>query len=268
MAETVTNQLQVNFNNYLSDELVKVEDALPKDFNRTRFVQNCVALLNDKPELKKLGQKVVPLLVKGAYLGLDYMNNECYLVPYGGTYQFQTSYIGECKFVKKYSIRPIKDIYAKVVREGDSFEEKIIDGKPSVDFKPIPFSTNDIVGVFAVCLFDDGGMIYETMSMQEVQDVRKNYSKAKDSPAWKNSLSEMTKKVCLRRLTKHIETDFETMEARKAWEDGADTTFVKKPEASEIVSNPFETENVVDVEAVEITEEVVETEEELPTFLQ
>ena len=123
----MANEVVKSFSEKLTDKLVAVETALPKDFNRERFVQNCLTVMNEKPELAQINKaEVIQGLCKAAYLGLDFMNKECYLIPYGKSVQFQTDYKGEKKFVKNYSIRPIQEIYAKVVREGDSFKEKII----------------------------------------------------------------------------------------------------------------------------------------------
>lgn len=220
------NEVQIKLGEMLTDKLVSVADALPKDFNRERFVQNCIAVMNQNPEFAKSNPaQVVQGLLKGAYLGLDFLNRECYLIKYANDVQFQTDYKGEVKFTKKYSIRPILDIYAKVVRVGDEFVEEIVDGHPKITFRPQPFNTADIAGAFAVCLFRDGGMIYETMSIDDINSVRNNYSKASQSKAWKNSLDEMCKKTVLRRLCKHIETDFESVEARGAWEDGSGMDF-------------------------------------------
>lgn len=254
------NEIKVAFSDQLSDKLISVEEALPRDFNRERFIQNCLAVMNEKPELAKINRaEVIQGLIKAAYLGLDFLKKECYLIPYGSSVQFQTDYKGECKFAKKYSTRPIKDIYAKVVRNGDTFEEKIVDGQPTIDFKPLPFSDAEIVGVFAVCLFEDGGMIYETMSAKDVQNVRNNYSKAANSKAWKYSFDEMAKKVCLRRLCKHIDTDFESIEAQKAWEDGSDfeSNVINRPPSGEVV-NVFATKTEVIEEDGTITEEVID----------
>ena len=111
----------------------EVASALPKDFNKPRFIQNCLSLLNEKPELARYGQtQVVAGLVKGAYLGLDFYSQECYLVPFGNQLTFLPGYKGDMKLAKKYSIRPIKDIYAKLVREGDFFEEIIDGGEPKI----------------------------------------------------------------------------------------------------------------------------------------
>ena len=220
------NEMQVTFSQQLTDKLVSVQAALPKSFNRERFVQNALAVMNEKPELAKINRNmVIQGLCKGAYLGLDFMNKECYLIPYGGKVEFQTDYKGECKFVKRYSIRPILDIFAKVVRKGDSFEEGIVDNRPVINFKPLPFNNDEIVGAFAIVLYKDGGMEYEAMSCEDIQSVRNNYSKASQSKAWKCSFDEMAKKTVLRRLCKHIETDFESAEARQAWDDGAGMEF-------------------------------------------
>ena len=222
----MANEVAVKFSTQLTDKLVSVESALPKDFNRERFVQNCLAVMNETPQLAKINpSQTIQGLLKGAYLGLDFLNRECYLIPYGNSVQFQTDYKGEVKFAKKYSTRKIKDIYAKVVRQGDEFVEEINDGNPSIDFKPIPFNDGDIIGAFAIVLYQDGGMAYEVMSVKDINSVRQNYSKASQSKAWKNSFDEMCKKTVLRRLCKHVDTNFESIEAHSAWEDGSGMDF-------------------------------------------
>src|SRR5574344_302680 len=134
------NEVQVSFSDKLTTKLIEKEKALPKQFNRERFVQNCLTVINEKPELQKINPAQLQLgLLKGAYLGLDFMNRECYLITYGNSINFQTDYKGEIKFVKLYSIRPIHDIYAKVVRDGDVFEELITNGQQSVNFTAKPF---------------------------------------------------------------------------------------------------------------------------------
>lgn len=252
----MANEVAVKFSEKLTDKLVSVENALPKDFNRERFVQNCLAVMNETPALANINPAMtIQGLLKGAYLGLDFLNRECYLIPYGNSVQFQTDYKGEIKFTKRYSIRKIKDIYAKVVREGDEFVEEIRDGEPSIDFKPLPFNDADIIGAFAVVLYLDGGMAYEVMSVKDIQSVRNNYSKASQSKAWKNSFDEMCKKTVLRRLCKHIETSFESVEAHNAWQDGAGMDFATP------ISPVNDKEEVVDVFA-DVSGNIVEVVED------
>lgn len=204
----------------LTERLETVGDALPKEFNRARFVQNCLALLNDDPEkYQKFGSKALMAnIVKGAYLGLDFFSKEAYLVPYGDKLEFMPSYTGQIKLAKKYSIRPIKEIYAKVIREGDVFEEVITNGEPSVNFRPKFLNDGAIIGAFAVVLYQDSGMSYDVMSKADIENTRKS-SKAKNSPAWSNFYSEMAKKTVLRRLCKHIDLDFESAKQRATYDE-------------------------------------------------
>ena len=120
-------------------------------------------------------------------------------------------YRGNVKLAKKYSIRPIKDIYAKIVREGDDFNERVMGGEPTIYFNPKPFNDGKIIGAFAVCQFKDGGMVYDTMSVKELENTR-SASKAKNSPAWQKFTGEMYKKTVLHRLCKHIELEFDNPE--------------------------------------------------------
>ena len=258
-----------NFSIVLADKLDSVSDALPKDFNKARFVQNALALVNENPNIAKYGQqKIMAGLLKGAYLGLDFYSKECYLVPYGNDLNYQTDYRGAKKLAKKYSIRPIKDIYAKLVHEGDLFEEKIICGEQSFDFKPKPFNDGKIIGAFAVVLYTDGGMAYDTMSLADLENTRKA-SKASNSPAWKNFTGEMYKKTVLHRLCKHIELDFENPTQQNMFLSGMEIeTDQQKIAENEIAENAnsvdFPEDIVVDSKVVEESDGQVT----MPEFMQ
>lgn len=261
MATTNKNYL-MEVNTGLVGALEKQVDALPKDFNKQRFIQNCMTVLQDgQADFSKCqASTVVRTLLKGAFLSLDFFAGECYAIPYGDKCQFQTDYKGEIKLAKKYSSNPIKDIYAKVVREGDEFEEYIENGIQTVNFRPKTFNNGEIIGAFAVCLYKDGSMIYDTMSKEDIEQTRKAFSKASNSKAWTQSYGEMCKKTVLRRLCKLIDLDFDSIEQRKAFEDGS-AFDVKGDTQKEVTKgvDPFEEENiaeteVIDVEAVEVSE--------------
>ena len=212
MANEVTTQ-KPKFSLVLTNELTSQIDALPRDFNITRFVHNSLALLNGNDVLIKFMKaygtdQIKAGLLRGAYLGLDFMNGEAYLVPYGSTLNFMPSYKGMVKLCTRYSTRPINTVYAKVVREGDEFIEEIINGQPSITFRPKAFNNGKMVGVFAVCLYKDGGMLYEVLSAEDVAQCRKS-SKAQNSPAWTKFGTEMAKKTVLRRLAKSISIDMD-----------------------------------------------------------
>lgn len=233
MAQMTTEQYLSNIQNGLIRELTQHKDALPPGFNQTRFTLNCITVIQDmmsdrkkRESLQKVKIETIPVcLAKAAYLGLDFYNGECYAIPYGDSMTFQTDYKGEIKLSKRYSKNPIKDIFAKVVREGDFFVEEVDGGKQNVTFRPLMFSSAPMMGAFAIVVYKDGSMMYDTMSKEEIENVRRNYSKAPDSPAWKNSPGEMYKKTVLRRLCKLIDLDFDSIEQRQAYEDGGDAAF-------------------------------------------
>jgi len=244
----MTNAL-VTVQSNLKSLIESKRDALPKGFNETRFIQNCMVVLNDVNNIEKMQPlSVARTMLKGAFLGLDFFNKECYAIPYGNRLNFQTDYKGEKKLAKKYSVNPINDIYAKVVREGDDFEERIERGQQIINFTPKPFNDGEIIGVFAVVYFKDGSMQYETMSKKEVEEIRDKFSKQKTGDAWGKSFGEMAKKTVLRRLCKHIELDFDTIEMKKTFDDVADSEFNNNDDLSAGSSS-------IDIDAEEIQKE-------------
>lgn len=244
--------------NGLSGSLEKQVEALPKELNKKRFLQNCMTVLQDgNTDFSKCeSQTVIRTLMKGAFLGLDFFNGECYAIPYGTQCNFQTDYKGEIKLCKRYSKNPIKDIYAKVVKDGDFFEEEIKDGRQTVNFKPQTFNDGEIIGAFAIVLYQDGSLMYDTMSKAEIEHTRQVFSKAKDSKAWKESYGEMCKKTVLRRLCKLIDLDFDTAEQCQAFEDGSEYdvkgTQKEKYAAKDVYAAPEK--DVIDGEFTEVEE--------------
>ncbi|MBD5572358.1 recombinase RecT [Clostridium botulinum] len=260
MANTKAVLLQETANN-LNTLLAAKAKALPKTFNKTRFLQNCMTVLQDTRNIEKCNStSVARTMLKGAFLGLDFFNKECYAIPYNDYktgkchLEFQTDYKGERKLMKQYSVRPIKDIYAKVVKEGDEFEEIIEKGIPTINFKPKPFSNEKIIGVFAVVLFEDGGLLYETMSAEDVEKIKVGFAKkdkeGKYSKAWTTTPEEMYKKTVIRRLRKSVELEFDSIEQQKTYEETSEFEVKKDEEVNEETS-PFE-----DVEFEEVKENV------------
>lgn len=214
---------ELTFSESLNASLVEVKDGLPRDFNATRFVNNAVALLNDNTQLQEFAKangtgQIKAGMLKAAYLGLDFMSKEAYLIPYGKTLNFMVDYRGAEKLVKKYSLKPVDIITSFIVREGDEFEVVIKDNEPSINFKPKPFNSGKTIGACAYVKFKDGTIQYDTMSLEELENTR-SHSKAKNSGAWVSFTNEMYRKTVLHRLCKHITLDFESAEQIKAFNE-------------------------------------------------
>ena len=262
--ELATND---TFSGQLSTALAEVKDALPKDLNVARFVNNAVALMNENTQLQDFAKtngaaQIKAGLIKGAYLGLDFMNKEAYLVPYGKQLNFMKSYTGAVKLCKKYSIRPLKDIYAKLVREGDEYQIEIINNEPKVTFKPKPFNNGKIQGAFAVACFSDGGIQYEEMSLAELEKVR-SCSKMKSGVVWNQWTDQMYLKSVLHRLCKRIEIDFDNVEQQMYFNEEMQIETDPKEQAEKDIEENANKQNLED----EVVADVVVDEDGQTSFV-
>ncbi len=236
---------------YLTGFLRDKFKALPRDLNHSRFLQNTMYVLDGIENIEKIQPiTIARTMLQGAFLGLDFLSRECYAICYGNKLNFQTDYKGEVKLAKKYGINPIKDIYAKLVRQGDDFSESVHDGQQTINFTPKPFNDGEVIGVFAVALFKDGSMMVETMSAKDVEAVRKDWSKAANSKAWRYSPGEMYKKTALRRLTKHISLEFASVEQQVAFDEGGDADLDKKA-TPQVAKSSLDNNEVIDVASKE-----------------
>lgn len=229
----------VTFDDRLKNNLSVEAKALPKDFNQTRFYQNAIALLNTNPDLKKCNQtQLMNGMMRAAYLGLDFANSECYLVPFGATVTFIPGYKGLRKFVMKYSVKPLRELKADVIRKEDFIDYGIKNNQPYIEYKPKPLNNSEVIGAFAVAYYEDGTISYEVMNMDELNKVR-NSSRCGKSGPWATWTNEMFKKTVISRLAKAIPTDFENIEMQSAWNEAQAEEFNNGPTSSGEVVNAF-----------------------------
>lgn len=253
------NAFQLAIQKQLTETLIQKAAQLPQNFNQTKFVQNCLSALDSIDDIEEVEPgSVVKGLMKGAILGLDFMNKECYLIPYKNKntgkkdVNFQTDYKGEKKLAKLYSVKPIEEITTEVVRKGDFYEVEVKDNKKFINWKPLRFNNEAIEGAFSIVLFTDKSSVSAQMSKEEMDEVRTNYSKAANSSAWKNRPGEMYKKTVLRLNLKNVEKVFENPEQLRAYEEASEFEFNKTDSktlpAAPVVKNIY-TEQVKQIEA-------------------
>ncbi len=263
MNEIVAKEQQFldNISIDLTNRLASESSAIGQSFNIQRFIMNSLeavrqAKLKDKPVTP---QQVANCLMKGAYLNLDFFQGECYAIFYRDRgLVFQTDYKGEVKLAKMYSVKPIYEIYAEVVREGDEYEKVTIQSQRHINHKPKRFNTANIEGAYAVVRYVDGATDMVEISTDEIEKIRRTYSKAPDSGAWVNRYSEMCKKTALRLLCKNIQLNF-TTEQFKAYQEAGDCEFEKKT----VAVNPFNTsEQPIEAEVVDTSAEMEQISDE------
>lgn len=250
--------IESNLTTLLEDKI----KACPATFNKTRFVQNAITVLADTKNIELCTQgSIIRTLLKGAFLDLDFFRRECYAIPYntniGSQSQpkyeyrctFQTDYKGEIKLVKKYGVN-IKNVYAMLVREGDDLRVGVDHGNPFLDFIPEVFNEKKIVGAFAVLIFNDGFVKYDTMATAEIEHIRTVYSKAADSKAWKNSWGEMAKKSILHRLLKTEDLHFDNREQETAFHGATMPSITGAGEVKKLtkITTPFDAPETPDAE--------------------
>lgn len=269
----IVEKKEPTFSMVLTDGLQENREALPAEFNIPRFVQNSLALLNGNKTLSDYAGNygIAPIkqgLMRGAFLGLDALNSEFHLIPYGKDLQFIIDYRGATKLMKQYSIKPVADIFADVVRQGDNYQRWSENGEWHYKFEPIPFNGGAVIGAFAVCKFTDGTIMIEELDKAELEKVRSK-SKMSNGMAWKDFTNEMYKKTAIHRLKKRIPLSFDNPKQKEIFDEDGAIDLSKQHE--ELQDVDFD-DNVVETESVEpVTEEPIDFSDinaEMPDFLK
>lgn len=228
---------------------------LPDKVDKQRLALNFISLLQDKPELTKFGASVMaPMVVRCAKDNLDVLNQEVYIYEgYGGKLTYTPSYKGLRKMAIQKSVKPIKDITAKLIYEGDTLDEEYANGESHLHYKSNFMNRGKWLGVFCTVLFKDGSEIHEIMNMDDINAIK---AKSKNSGAWKDFPGEMAKKAVIRRICKQITMDFNDKEQADSF-SGADE-FIDNPKeqaAHDIEQNA----NKQDLDSEDVVEVVIES---------
>lgn len=252
----MANEITIKDQQQLSAYFVNALDTtanLPSTVDKQRLALNFIGLLQDHPELKEFGcEKLAPIVVRCAKDNLDVLNNEVYIYKgYNGKLTYTPSYKGLQKMAMEKSIKPIKQITTKILYEGDTLDEDIVDGEPHLHYKSsLMNKKNPVIGVFCLIAFQDGTESYEILTKEETDKAK---AMSKNSGAWRSWETEMMRKVALRRATKHLSMSFQDKEQADSF-TGADE-FIDNPKdqaAKDISENanqvPFESESEVVIE--------------------
>lgn len=131
--------------------------------------------------------------------GLSPAKTQCYFIPYGNKATLERSYFGTMKVVKQLST--VKDIYAKIIYEGDEFEAEVVDGRwKFVSHKSNwKNQNNPIEGAYCVIERADGEKILTIMTKEEI-DV--SWSQSKNKSVQNKFPQEMAKRTIIERAAK------------------------------------------------------------------
>lgn len=186
----------------------KFAAALPAHIPADRFLRVALSALT-RPEVAKAAEtakgrkSIYDSCLKAASDGLLLDNREAALVPYGDTVQYQPMVAGIMK--KARNSGEIASIVSQVVYANDEFEiDYVTDGAP-ITHKPfLDGPRGDVRGVYAVARLKDGSWTQpEFMSRDEVEAIRKGFSKQGNSLMWTKAWNEGARKTVIRRAAKY-----------------------------------------------------------------
>ncbi len=187
-----------------------IADIIPKHLTPNRLVKMMLVAVSRTPKLLECTQEsVLQAAMRSAELGLDCGGTlgQAYLVPF---YNGKTQAM-ECQFIPGYRGLidlarrggQIASIRAHCVYTNDTFTVEYGTAECIVHKPKLDGGRGELLCVYAIAELKDGSTQSETMTRDQVDDIR-GRSKAGDSGPWKTDYDEMARKTVVRRLCKYL----------------------------------------------------------------
>jgi recombination protein RecT len=198
--------------------------ALPAHIPVERFTRVVMTAIQNNPKLLACTrQSIFNACMKCAQDGLLPDNREAAIVPFGENAEDgrkssdQATYLPMIAGIRKKARNSgeLSDWYAEVVHAGDEFDYQLGDA-PHILHKPALKGgrARAITHAYSIAKFKDGGISREVMTIDEVEDIRRKYSRSKKGP-WNDPITypEMVRKTVARLHAKQLpsSTDLDTL---------------------------------------------------------
>jgi recombination protein RecT len=185
---------------------VSIAKMLRKRIDIDQFVKIAVTAASKNPKLLDCDkQSFLIAIMDAAQMGLepDGPMKHGNLIPFGNKVVFMPQYFGLLQIL--YDTNRLKHVMCDVVREGDTFQYESGFGE-NIQLRHIRAAGPEqpATFVYAGVEMKDGTRFLSVMTAEEVEQVRKNYSKESNSKAWTKSWGEMAKKTVIKRLYKML----------------------------------------------------------------
>ena len=191
--------------NGLQKEIAKALPAAVKaSMTPERFARIAISAIQKTPKLAETSpQSFMISLMQAAQLGLEPNSpmGQAYLIPYGNETTFQIGYKGLLALA--YRNPNVAVIQARTVYENDEFSVEY-GLHEDISHKPTFGERGDPIGYYAYYRMKDGSGSFCFMSRPEMEDFRRQYTKANrpDTP-WNTAFDSMAKKTVIKRLLKY-----------------------------------------------------------------
>lgn len=154
--------------------------------------QNPMSLIGALKNLALVGYTLNPIRKQG------------YLVPMGKAVVFMPSYMGLVDELAASGL--VKKIEAHPVFEGEDFEIKLGTGG-YLKHKPSPWGRREkenLKGCYWYAIMVDGTEMFDTVSAEEIEKIRRRAPSAKNTSPWDTDYIEMARKTAIRNGYKKI----------------------------------------------------------------
>ena len=210
---TSKQQMVITRKNEIASMESDLKKMLPPSLPSDKFIRTVQTAITLNPDLAECDKtSVLASCMKAAADGLVLDGREATLTIYNakqkdGSYKKLAQYIpmvaGVIKRVRNSG--EVGRLNAFVVHENDTFH---VAYGLEMTLKHEPNFTNPgkPIGAYAVCLFKDGEIDFEFMSLQQI-DAIKARSKSTGFGPWVTDWSEMARKTVIRRLSKRLPVD-------------------------------------------------------------
>jgi recombination protein RecT len=240
-------------NDYIKAMEPAIKKALPSIITPERFTRMTLTAVRSTPGLAACEPKsFLAAMMSAAQLGLEPNTplGQAYLIPFRNNkkgiteVQFQIGYKGLIDLA--YRSGEVEVVQAQCVYENDKFEcEYGIE--PKLRHVPADGERGKLIKIYAMFRTKSGGYGFEVMSIKDIEDHAKKYSKSYNSSSspWKSNFEEMAKKTVLKRVLKYapLKSDF----VRSVVQDET----VKTDLSEDMYEVPAEQIDYVDVECKE-----------------
>lgn len=236
----------------------QIRKALPSVITPERFTRMVLTALSSSPKLQACTpMSFMGAMMQAAQLGVEPNTplGQAYLIPYGGVCQFQLGYKGLIDLA--YRSGEVSSIQAHEVHENDTFTYEY-GLEPKLRHVPAQTDRGPVTFYYAVLKLKNGGVGFEVMSRDDVEDFARKKSKAYNNGPWKTDFDEMAKKTVLKKVLKYapLKTDF----ARAVASDESVKT-MKMDEPADMLDAPNEMYTTIDNEPEAAPEEEPKSEQ-------
>lgn len=207
--ENKTDAIQA-MGNLLKRMHTQIEKALPSVITPERFTRIALTAYSDNKKLQECSElSFLGAMMQAAQLGVEPNTplGQAYLIPYGNKVQFQLGYRGMIDLA--YRSGEVQNIQAHEVHENDEFEYEL-GLEPKLRHIPALKNRGNVILYYAVFKLINGGVGFEVMSKEDVEEFAKKKSKTYGTGPWKSDFDAMAKKTLVKRLLKFapLKSDF------------------------------------------------------------